>query len=59
MAEWDESKHPRVPSGDVNGGQFTDKQVSAAAGAAREQRNEILCLFMMLRIDWLPQRFGG
>lgn len=36
MAEWDESKHPRVPSGDVNGGQFTDKQVSAAAGAARE-----------------------
>ncbi len=35
MAEWDESKHPRVPSGDVNGGQFTDKQVSAAAGAAR------------------------
>lgn len=33
---WDESAHPRVPAGKVNGGQFTDKEMSTAVDAARE-----------------------
>lgn len=33
---WDETKHPRVPGGRVNGGQFTDKEVGAAVDAATE-----------------------
>ena len=33
---WDEAKHPRVPGGKVNGGQFTDKEVGVATDAARK-----------------------
>lgn len=35
MSGWDESKHPRVPGGKVNGGQFTEKEMDTAVGAAR------------------------
>lgn len=34
MSGWDESRHPRVPGGGVNGGQFTEKEMETAVGAA-------------------------
>jgi hypothetical protein len=36
---WDESKHPRVKNGNVNGGQFTSKGVAVATKAAKEGAN--------------------
>lgn len=34
MTNWNEVDHPRVPQGGINGGQFTDKDVNAAALSA-------------------------
>lgn len=39
MSNWNEQDHPRVPGGDINGGQFTSKQVGTAARAASAAAN--------------------
>lgn len=36
MSNWNEQDHPRVGSGNINGGQFTSKQVGTATKAAKE-----------------------
>lgn len=41
MTNWNEEDHPRVPKGDINGGQFTSKQISSAANSARDAAIEI------------------
>lgn len=33
-SNWNEADHPRVPGGDINGGQFTEKGMATAAKAA-------------------------
>lgn len=36
MSNWDESKHPRVPEGNIDGGHFTDGQMETVVRSARE-----------------------
>ena len=59
MTSWDESKHPRVPSGQETGGEWTEKVTGAAREAAglpeEEQDPEVVAYLAAKKAALLPR----